>query len=164
VTERRTAFHHIVATLEYPMFVVTVAAGGERAGCLVGFAAQCSISPPRFVAWISKANHTFPVAERAEVFVVHALRKSDLEVAQLFGESTGDAVDKFARCQWHEGPGGVPVLDGCDWFAGRVLDRFDSGDHVGFLLAVLDSGSAARAGEPQLGYQDVRDFHPGHPA
>lgn len=35
----------LTAALDYPMFVVTVAAGGERAGCLVGFATQCSIDP-----------------------------------------------------------------------------------------------------------------------
>ena len=34
-------------------------------------------------------------------------------LAELFGGETGDEVDKFARCAWHEGPEGVPMLDGC---------------------------------------------------
>lgn len=29
--------HDLVAELDYPMFIATVAAGAERAGCLVGF-------------------------------------------------------------------------------------------------------------------------------
>jgi flavin reductase (DIM6/NTAB) family NADH-FMN oxidoreductase RutF len=158
------AFHHIVAALDGPMFVVTVAAGGERAGCLVGFATQCSIEPAHFLACISKENHTYPVAERAEVFVVHALRATDVAIAHVFGEETGDAVDKFAQVEWDEGPAGTPVVRGCDWFAARVLDRLDCGDHVGYVLDVLDAGSAEHADRSQLGYQAVRDFHAGHPA
>lgn len=38
------------------MYVVTATAGDERAGCLVGFASQCSIRPVRFVVWLSKVN------------------------------------------------------------------------------------------------------------
>src|SRR5215208_7631728 len=37
------AFEAIVAQLDYPMFIVTAAAGEERGGCLVGFATQASI-------------------------------------------------------------------------------------------------------------------------
>jgi len=158
------AFKRITATLDYPMFVVTVAAGGERSGCLVGFAAQCSITPPRFAVWVSKENHTFAIAERADVFVVHVLRRQQRDLAHLFGETTGDAADKFEQCTWIPGPGGAPVLAGTDWFAGRVIDRVDTGDHVGHVLELLDDGRAERAGEPQLGYQDVRDFDAGHPA
>jgi flavin reductase (DIM6/NTAB) family NADH-FMN oxidoreductase RutF len=85
-------------------------------------------------------------------------------VARVFGEETGDEIDKFSRCAWEEGPGGVPVLTGCDWFPGRVIDRIDGGDHVGFLLDMLPGGRAERVDEPQLGYQDVRDLDPGHDA
>jgi flavin reductase (DIM6/NTAB) family NADH-FMN oxidoreductase RutF len=158
------AFDRIVGNLDYPMFVVTVAADGERSGCLVGFAAQCSIDPPRFFVWVSKKNHTSRVADRSPVFALHVLRRGDLEIARLFGEHSGDEIDKFARCDWQPGPGGVPVLTGYDWFAGRVVDRTDSGDHVGYLLDLLDDGCAERADEPQLGFQDVRDFDPGHDA
>jgi flavin reductase (DIM6/NTAB) family NADH-FMN oxidoreductase RutF len=49
------------------MFIVTaVGRDGERAGCLVGFATQCSIQPPRFLACISRENRTFDVVTEAE--------------------------------------------------------------------------------------------------
>lgn len=32
--------HTLVAELDYPLFIVTVPAGGERSGCLIGFATQ----------------------------------------------------------------------------------------------------------------------------
>ena len=40
-------FEECVAELDYPMIVVTVASGAERAGCLVGFSTKCSIDPAR---------------------------------------------------------------------------------------------------------------------
>jgi flavin reductase (DIM6/NTAB) family NADH-FMN oxidoreductase RutF len=157
-------FHRIVAHLEYPMFVLTVADGAERSGCLVGFVTQCSIDPPRFLVCVSKPNHTFAVAERSDVFVVHALHERDVAIAKWFGEVTGDDVDKFATVDWEPGPDGVPVLRGLDWLAGRVRGRYDGGDHVVFVLDVLDLGRAERVDEPLLGYQSTRDFAPGHPA
>ena len=156
------AFERIAATIDYPMWIVTAATEHERSGCLVGFATQCSIEPVEFGAWISKANHTFRVASSADVLVVHALRDADHDLARLFGAQTGDDVDKFTRCSWWSGPGGAPVLEGCDWFAGRVLSRVDEGDHVGHLLDPFDGAFRDRGA--RLGFQDVRDVDPGHPA
>jgi len=153
-----------VADLDYPMYVVTADAGTGPTGCLVGFGTQCSIHPPRFLVCVSKLNHTFLHAMEADVLVVHVLGEDDLEVASIFGEETGDAVDKFAQVRWHPGPDGrTPVLDDVGrWFAGRELQRFDVGDHVAVLLEPFEV--QVESSGPQLGYQRVKDFHPGHPA
>ena len=147
------------------MYVVTADDGSGPAGCLVGFGTQCSIHPPRFLVCISKLNHTFLPAMGAPLLVVHILSDDDLELARVFGEETADRADKFARVAWHPGPDGrTPVLDGVDrWFAGRPLDRMDAGDHVAVLLEPTDVHVGGRR-PPQLGYQRVKDFHPGHPA
>ena len=63
--------HELVSELDYPMFIVTVATSGERAGCLVGFATQCSIDPPRFLVCLSVKNRTYRVAKNANAMVVH---------------------------------------------------------------------------------------------
>ncbi len=158
------AFDRIVAALDPPMFVVTVFDGHERDGCLVGFATQCSIDPPRFLVCLSVKNRTTRIARNARTLVVHALRKDQRELAELFGGTTGDDVDKFASVEWHEGPDGVPVLDGCDWFAGSTLVRYDDlGDHEGFVLDIIEARDAAGTGE-QLGFQAVKDVDAGHPA
>ncbi len=157
----QAAFDRLVNRLDYPMLVVTAEADGERAGCLVGFATQCSIQPSRFLVCLSRRNHTFRVASRAGTLVVHVLGPADRALAALFGGETGDVTDKFARCRWRPGPGG-PVLQACRrWFAGRVLDRFDAGDHVAFLVEPF--AAAADPVEGQLGFQDVRGLRPRHP-
>jgi flavin reductase (DIM6/NTAB) family NADH-FMN oxidoreductase RutF len=158
------AFGALAGRLDYPMYVVTAYDGTERAGCLVGFATQCSIDPARFLVCVSERNHTHRVALRADVLAVHVLRASQHSLAALFGGETGDEVDKLARCAWHEGPGGVPVLDDCaGWFAGRVLARHDLGDHTGLLLAPVGGGVPEE--EPALlRFAHVRDLEPGHDA
>lgn len=155
-------FQSLVADLDYPMLIVTVAGGGERSGCLVGFATQCSIHPPRYWVCISKANHTHEVAARAEVMVVHVPSPEERGLAELFGGETGDEVDKFALAAWEPGPDGVtPRLSDCGrWFAGRVLERLDSGDHTSFLLEAFAASSGDEKG--QLGFQGVADVSPGH--
>lgn len=136
MTEAEDRLAELLGGLDRTMWILTVAADGERSGCLMGFATQASLDPPRFLACVSRDNHTFRVARTAGFVAVHACPdEPDLALARLFGEETGDEIDKFARCAWHEGPEGQPVLDGAPaWFVGRVLDRLDLGDHVGLLL------------------------------
>jgi flavin reductase (DIM6/NTAB) family NADH-FMN oxidoreductase RutF len=154
--------HRIVADLDYPMFVVTAAAGGDRAGCLVGFATQCSIEPPRFLVCLSRSNRTYRVACETDTLVVHMLPSHAQELAELFGGETGDEVDKFARCAWRPGPGGAPVLEECgNWFAGRVLERLPAGDHDAFLLEPF---AAASAKEEQFDFHRAKRIEPGHEA
>jgi flavin reductase (DIM6/NTAB) family NADH-FMN oxidoreductase RutF len=153
------------ANLDYPMFVLTVPAqaGGRPSGCLVGFATQCSIAPPRFLFCVSKANHTFRALPGARRVGVHLLSNADRDLAELFGERTGDEVDKFRRCEWSAGDDGVPVLARClSWFVGEVLDLVDLGDHMGLVLAPQRWGS--REDGAPLMYSAIRDLSAGHPA
>ncbi|MFF9765638.1 flavin reductase family protein [Streptomyces sp. NPDC053086] len=145
------------------MCVVTAVAGDERAGCLVGFASQCSIQPPRFVVWLSKANHTYRVARTAQHLTVHLLTRDQRDLAELFGGETGDEVDKFARLDWREGPVGSAVLDGAAaWFVGTVLHRIDGGDHVGHVLDPVEWGEGPDG--PLLRLSDAVTIEAGHPA
>jgi flavin reductase (DIM6/NTAB) family NADH-FMN oxidoreductase RutF len=156
-------FHALVSSVDYPMFVVTAAARGRRAGCLVGFVTQASIAPPRLLVMVSKQNHTYRVAGDADLLVVHFLHAGNADLARLFGEQTGDGTDKFHACDWDEGPRGTPVLRGtAGWVAGRILARFDGGDHVAHLLDIQDA--AVGTPGPPLTFQSVRDMRPGHPA
>jgi flavin reductase (DIM6/NTAB) family NADH-FMN oxidoreductase RutF len=158
-------FAKLVGQLEYPMYVVTATARGERAGCLVGFGTQTSIHPARFLACISRKNHTLPVASEADLLAVHFLSDEprEREYAELFGGETGDQVDKFAQVAWHEGPGGVPLLEAIpNRFVGRVLEQLDLGDHVGFLLDPIEADEGE--GFEELGFQEAKSIPPGHPA
>jgi flavin reductase (DIM6/NTAB) family NADH-FMN oxidoreductase RutF len=161
------AFERLVATLDYPMFVVCTRAHGADAapaGCLVGFASQTSIHPPRFLVGLSRRNHTYRITENATHLVVHIVSRQDRRVAELFGGQTGDRIDKFDHCDWSPGPAGMPILTAAAaWFVGRIVDRFDLGDHVGHLLEPV-SGMSPDHFEDWLSFSDVSDLTPGHEA
>jgi flavin reductase (DIM6/NTAB) family NADH-FMN oxidoreductase RutF len=157
------AFEAFAATSDYPMFVLTAGRGRRRAGCLVGFATQTSIDPPRFLVCASVANATARVVRRAPFVGVHQLGEDQCELAALFGEESGDWTDKFSRCRWHPDRSGVPVLDDCPaWLIGRIVGRFALGDHTGLLLEPV--GGGRRRDARPLMFRQVDDFDAGHPA
>ncbi|MEV3924239.1 flavin reductase family protein [Actinomadura coerulea] len=85
------------------------------------------------------------------------------ELAALFGERTGDEIDKFARCAWRPGPEGVPLLTGAPRrMVGRIVERAELGDHAGFLLAPIDVTVEAEAAP--LTFRTLPDLEPGHEA
>jgi len=160
----RQDFNDLVGDLDYPMFIATTRfPSGERAGCLLGFATQCSIDPPRFLICLSRANRTCQAAVEAAAIAVHLVPSSAASLAELFGGETGDKTDKFAHCDWHDGYGGLPILAECDnWFVGKVRERHDLGDHIGFLLDPV----LAHPGIPQAEFQfhRARRIDAGHEA
>ncbi len=158
------AFDEIMASLDAPLVVVTTAVDEERGGCLIGFHAQSSISPDRYTLWISKANHTYRLALRATHLAVHFLTADDLEVARLFGTTTGDDIDKFAHCEHETGPYGVPLLTGCPnrLVVRRTALLDEGGDHVCVATEALSASTSGRFTPLRL--SDVDDLVPGHDA
>jgi flavin reductase (DIM6/NTAB) family NADH-FMN oxidoreductase RutF len=156
-------FIELTGALDYPVYLVTTIADQTPAGCLVGFATQCSIDPARFLVCLSDKNLTCRVAARSEVLAVHFLPADAFELARRFGSETGDDTDKFAECQWRPGPGGVPIIEDCRrWFAGSIVERRRLGDHIGHLLEPLEVRSDAE--EPLLTFQATKQLEPGHEA
>jgi flavin reductase (DIM6/NTAB) family NADH-FMN oxidoreductase RutF len=156
------AFDVLMASLDTPMAIVTAASGGERAGCLIGFHAQCSIHPARYAVWLSKANHTHRVALMSSHLAIHLLTEDDRDLAELFGTLSGDDVDKFDRCDVDDGPEGVPLLRRCpNRLVVRRTTLLDEGsDHDCFVTEPIDA-AAAGAFRP-LRLSAVRDLDPGH--
>ena len=161
VTEVERTVNKWIGAVDYPMAIVTAAGGGERDGCLVGFWAQASISPLRFLVCLSDKNRTYRISRSAGVLGFHLAPDRD-DLVELFGSQTGDEIDKLARVDWREGPEGVPLLDACEnWFAGRVLERHVVGDHVAHLLEPIAAGAGTVS---TYGFQRAKRFEPGHEA
>jgi flavin reductase (DIM6/NTAB) family NADH-FMN oxidoreductase RutF len=162
VDEVAQTFVKLMGMLDYPVFIVTTAAGERREGCVIGFATQASVHPARFLACLSRRNRTHRLAREVDALAVHFVPRDRFDLVELFGGETGDEVDKFARCEWRAGPRDLPILAGCpSWFAGSVLSRHDLGDHEGFLLSPLQA--CHESGELSY-FQAVRTIEPGHAA
>jgi flavin reductase (DIM6/NTAB) family NADH-FMN oxidoreductase RutF len=150
--------------IDYPYFVVTVRSPeAEMSGCLAGFITQCSIDPPNFLVCISKVNHTLGIAERASGMGLHLLGLRQVGLARLFGEETGDLVDKFASVDWRLGSTGAPLLvDAAVSMEGQILGHFSVGDHEAFLMRGVRAVAGSHSG--LLTLRGAPPLQPGHPA
>jgi flavin reductase (DIM6/NTAB) family NADH-FMN oxidoreductase RutF len=157
-------FEDLSASLNPALIVVTTARDDERAGCLVGFHTQSSIDPARYCVWLSKANHTFRVAQRSTHLVVHFLAATDLDLAERFGTLSGDRVDKFAGLETTGVAGGAPLLQRCPnrLVLRRTALLDEGGDHLLVAGDVLESTFAGPF-EP-LRLNQAIHLQPGHEA
>lgn len=84
-------------------------------------------------ACVSVANATARAVRRARFVGAHQLAEDQSELASLFGEQSG-----------------------------RIVDRFDLGDHTGLLLEPV--GGGRRRDARPLMFRQVDHFDAGHPA
>ena len=128
----------------------------------MGFATEVSISPARFLACISRLNATFPVANSADRLAVHAVTETQRDLAELFLRRDRrrcrqvQSLRVDGRGRRHADPDGVS-----DLVPGRIVERIDLGDHVGFVLhpeSWHDGGAIT-----QLTVRELDEIVPGHP-
>jgi flavin reductase (DIM6/NTAB) family NADH-FMN oxidoreductase RutF len=154
----------IFERVDYPLSVVTARSPtGEINGCLPGFITLCSIDPPNFLVCVSKANHTLGIAQRSTGLGLHLLGEHQADLARLFGQETGDVLDKFASVDWRLGSTGAPLLvDTAVSVEGDVLGHFTVGrDHEAFMMRAVRAVAGGRRGI--LTYRGAPSFEPGHP-
>ncbi|SHY96993.1 putative oxidoreductase [Mycobacteroides abscessus subsp. abscessus] len=95
---------------------------------------------------------------------MHIIPRAEDELVHLFGELTGDSIDKFAQCAWRDGPHGVPILErSAAWFVGEILARVTLGDHIGHVLLPVAVSRSRELGR-YVSFSDVRGLTPGHEA
>jgi flavin reductase (DIM6/NTAB) family NADH-FMN oxidoreductase RutF len=153
----------VMGSAEVPLHIVTACGGGRRDGCLVGFAAQASIDPPRLLVCLSVVNMTYRIAITSTALAVHLVPAGRHDLAKLFGGETGDDVDKLAQVSWATGPHGLPLLDDCPArMVGLIESHHDFGDHVGFLLAPQTTAPVPKQQPLRVG--EALDVVAGHPA
>ena len=165
----------LMGSVDSPLIVVTTSAEGERAGCLIGFHSQASISPQRYCFWLSKANHTYRVALRSDHFAVHFPTTADIELARFFGSRSGSVTDKFAGLDFTVTEDGVPLLTALPnrLIVERITMLDDGGDHVCLTARVASvevAGVFTALRQSQLGDltpghgSDERAVHPSYPS
>ncbi len=105
----------------------------------------------------------YRAASTAQALAGHFVPSTATALAELFGGKTGDELDKFASCDWREGPAEVPILCECrNWFVGSVLERLPLGDHLGFLLDPVEVQHEVPQAE--FTFHRARRIEPGHEA
>ncbi|WP_405935054.1 flavin reductase family protein [Streptomyces longwoodensis] len=131
--------------------VITASGDGGPVGFTATSLSSVSAEPPLVSFGIGTGASSWPTVSRAEYVGVHVLGEHQRELAATFARS---GADRFgAPTSWHEGPHGVPVLDGVlAWLVCRVHARVPAGDHR-LVLAEVVLGDPGGAGRPLLYHQ-----------
>jgi len=131
---------------------------------MIEIAPQPTMDPsPLRVVPTAALLRTYRAASAAEALGVHFVPSTATALVELFGSQTGDEGDKFARCEWREGPARVPILTECpNWFVGTVLERLPLGDHVGFVLDPQEV--QLEVPQAEFTFHRARRIEPGHDA
>ena len=145
VTEAEDALAELLGGLNRTMWILTVAADGRAVGLPDGLRhpGQPGAAPVPGVRL--RANHTFGVVERRSTSrSTPAPTSPTSSLARLFGEETGDEIDKFAAAPGSTAPRVSRCSRVCRVVRGPHLDRHDLGDHVGLLLGPSPSRASSR--------------------
>jgi flavin reductase (DIM6/NTAB) family NADH-FMN oxidoreductase RutF len=123
----------------------------------VGFTAvslnSVALEPPLVSFGVDASSSSWPTVSGAAHIGVHILGEDQRELAARFARH---GVDRFAPpTSWHEGPEGVPVLDGVlAWLVCRAVTHVPAGDHHIVVAQPVIGDPRAAAGGPLL-------YHPG---
>ena len=85
-----------MASVDPPLIVVTTVAEDGRAGCLVGFHAQSSITPGALLHLAVQGQPHLPGQPARRALRRPLPDSEDLPLAELFGTISGEDTDKFA--------------------------------------------------------------------
>lgn len=125
---------------------VTIVTARDKAGRDIGLTANSfnsvSLDPPMVLWSLSKKSSLLPAFAEAEFFAVHVLAADQDALSQAFARR---GVDRFEGVSIARGQGGAPLLDGCAArFQCRNAFRYEGGDHVIFVGAVIDFDHSGR--------------------
>ncbi len=127
--------------------ITVVTAHGEEGplGITANSFSSVSLDPPLVLWSPARTSARFPAFTRASHFAIHILGDDQRAVSDNFArQSTG-----FEQFDWTEGPGAVPLLEGClARFVCVQHDLHDGGDHAIIVGRVLSAGF--RKGEPLI--------------
>ena len=112
-----------------------------------------SLEPPLVLWSLALKASSVPAFDACSHYAINVLASHQLEVAQRFATR---GVDRFGPRDWHDGPHGVPVLEGCiATFVARNRSRHPEGDHVILVGEIVHF--SAPGGHP-LVFHDGRYF------
>ena len=103
----KTAFF----TMPSGLYVVSAAADGLRAGCVINTAVQVTSMPPRISVAVNKDNVTSGVIASARAFALTVIdQTADMLYIGNFGFRTSSGYDKFAKYETRETALGMPYV------------------------------------------------------
>lgn len=130
-------FRQALGTFVTGVTIVTTRDGeGRPVGLTANSFNSVSLDPPLVLWSLALSSANLAAFRDAGHWAVHILSSDQQPLSQRFASR---GVDKFAGLEFGEGPGGVPLLDGCAArFVCRATFEYEGGDHAIFVGEVVD--------------------------
>jgi flavin reductase (DIM6/NTAB) family NADH-FMN oxidoreductase RutF len=117
--------------------VLTVDAGGQRAGLTVTALVSLSLEPPLIGIAVGRQAALHELVREAGEFAVSILAAGQEGLAQHFARGV-PPIGLWRRIDTHEGMLGAPLLDGAlGWLECRLTAEQAAGDHTLFVGEVV---------------------------
>jgi flavin reductase (DIM6/NTAB) family NADH-FMN oxidoreductase RutF len=142
--------------------ITTLSSAGEPIGFTANSFNSVSLDPPLVLWSLGLAASSLAPFSASTHYAVNVLATDQLELSRRFGSKSIVAAERFDGVAWRAGETGVPLLEGaCAWFECANRSRYEEGDHVIFVGAVMHLGYATH--EPlifQNGTYHMTQPHP----
>lgn len=112
--------------------VTTRAADGRAVGLTINSFASLSLAPPLVLWSLVRCSPSLAAFSACRHFAIQVLGAGQRALAARFADPR--QADKFAGVAWHDGPQGLPLVDGAlADFICAAHQQHDGGDHVLFI-------------------------------
>lgn len=121
--------------------VVTTNGLAGRLGLTVSAISSVSADPPLLLVCVNRRNQSVAAITQNGRFAVNILAEQQEDAARTFSGRplTGEAYD-FQRHGWHDGPTGLPLIDGAAaHFECEIETIHDAGTHRIFIGRVVSA-------------------------
>lgn len=126
----------ILAHVPTPLTAVAAVIDGNPVGMTVGSFLGLSLEPPLVAVSIQKTSSTWPILREAGLLGISVLTEDHSPIVR---QLAGPAGHRFDRVNWQNDNGAV-LIDGAGaYLRTRLVDEFDTGDHVLAVLRVEDA-------------------------
>jgi flavin reductase (DIM6/NTAB) family NADH-FMN oxidoreductase RutF len=136
----------VMGRFPHGVAVVTVKAGGRRAGLTVASLVSLSLEPPLVGFAVRRDAALHELLRESEEFAVSLLAAGQEALAQHFARGVPPiALWEGIAVREAEGP---PLLEGAlGWLRGRVVSEHETGDHT-FFVGSVESAEPGPAERP----------------
>jgi flavin reductase (DIM6/NTAB) family NADH-FMN oxidoreductase RutF len=144
-----------LGTMTYGIYVLTSFYKEEINGMIASWVSQVSYDPLLIMVAVHTNRYSHRLIVKSGCLALHVLAREQAKLLKRFKGS--DPIAKFSSIQWSRGTTGCPVLEDCiAYFEGKIIDKFNPGNHTLFVAEVVNAKVMA-TGQPlsSLDYDGV---------
>jgi flavin reductase (DIM6/NTAB) family NADH-FMN oxidoreductase RutF len=125
-----------------PVYSISSQFGDEKNMHIITYVTAISMQPKRFICGIYLGTKTLELVEQSGEFVLQLLADHQVNLVNLLGKQSGNTIDKVARLEKRkelsEWKNYLVLKNALAVMKLSVINRFEAGDHVGFLCKLTD--------------------------